>query len=142
MTAIPAADDLVSTLDDLSDAVKEALKKIPYIENQVGAIFFSDNSVAGVDVYDIPLSWDAVKKEMIEKEGASFLKEDSANIFEFRPEKAKELVKEKIADSFEEKVIYDKEYKVVEIRGNNLIGEATVFNGDVIHVTLWKSQTN
>jgi len=131
------ADDLKGTLDNLSDAMKTAMKKIPHIDNQVGSIFFGDSIVKGISVYDVPVSWDAVKKEMVEKEGASFLKKDDANLFEFKPEKAKELVAKRLSDDFDEKVLYSGEYQVIELRGNDLGGEATIFKDKVIHLTLW-----
>ena len=134
----PVSDDLAGSLDALTDAMKEALKKIPYIKNQVGATFFSGNKMLGMDVYDLPKSWDAIKKDVVEKEGANFLKEDKAELFSFKPEKGKSLIQEYLSAKFEEKEIYNREYKLVELRSEKLIGEAIEFKGKVIHLSFWK----
>lgn len=132
------SDDLARLLDDLSGAIKTAMKKIPYIENQVGAIFFHENKMIGMDVYDLQESWDAVKKDVVEKEGASFIKKDKdSEMFEFKPSKSKVLIKKCLSEKFEEKTIFQDGYKVVELKGEKLIGEAIEFKGKVIHLTFW-----
>jgi len=138
---IQGSDDLVNTIGELSGSIKEAMKRIPFIENQAGAIFFKENELMGMDVYDVPESWDSVKKDIVEKEGSDFMeREDETEMFEFKPEKAVALAKKKLSVDFEEKEIYNKEYKVVEIRSKKVLGEATIFNNCVIHLTLWKKQ--
>lgn len=133
------ADDLVGTLDSMSDAIKQAMKKIPFLKDQVGAAFFHENKMLGMDVYDLADSWDAVKKEVVEKEGASFIKkDDETQMFEFKPEKGKALLGKCLSGEFEEKEIYNRDYRVVELRSPELMGEVIEFKGKVIHLTLWK----
>ena len=136
--SMPASDDLVNTISDLSGSIKEVMKRIPFVENQVGAMFFKENSLVGMDVYDLAASWDAVKRDVVEKEGSNFLEKDSKDMFELKPEKAKGLAQEKLSAKFEEKDIYDKEYSVIELRSEKALGEAVIFKGKVIHLTLWK----
>lgn len=137
--AILQSDDLTATLDSISDAVKVAMKKIPPIENQVGAVFFHENSMLGMDLYDLSKSWDAVKQDVIEKEGASFIKKDEdAAMFEFKPSRSKNLIGKYLSAVFEEKEIYNREYRLVELRSDKLIGEVVEFKGRVIHLTFWK----
>ena len=136
---IPHASDLTATLDSISDAVKAAMKKIPPIENQVGAVFFHENAMLGMDLYDLSKSWDAVKQDVIEKEGASFIKKDEgADMFEFKPSRSKSLIGKYLSAIFEEKEIYNREYRLVELRSDKLIGEVVEFKGRVIHLTFWK----
>ncbi|MEE9510463.1 MAG: DUF6569 family protein [Candidatus Bathyarchaeia archaeon] len=135
-----SSDDLVSTLDEISDAMKVAMKKIPAIKNQVGAAFFYENRMRGMDIYDLPLSWDAVKKDVVEKEGADFLKKDEAEMFKFKPEKGRALVKKFLSAPFEEKEIYNRDYKLIELRSDKLIGEAIEYKNKVIHLTFWEKK--
>lgn len=136
---ISGSDDLTATLDSISDAVKAAMKKIPPIENQVGAVFFHENSMLGMDLYDLAKSWDAVKQDVIEKEGASFIKKDEGtDMFEFKPARSKSLIGKYLSADFEEKEIYNREYRLVELRSDKLIGEVVEFKGRVIHLTFWK----
>lgn len=144
---IGASDDLVGTLDDMSDMIKEMMKKIPPIKNQVGAIFLYENYIKGLDIYDLPDSWKSVKEDVVAKEGSDYLKKENNNIFEFKPEKVKKLVGQKLSGTFEEKILYDgKDYRIIEIREvveddkkTRLLGEAVEFKNKVIHLTMYSS---
>ena len=146
----PRHDDLAGTLSEVSAMMKEAFRKIPDIENQVGVIFIHDNSVLGLDIYDIPISWSAVKKEVIEKEGSAFLSKDDTNLFMFDTSRVGKFLQSRLVDrTFEEKVIYGEEqgkpYKVVEIKEitekneKGLMGEAVILNDRIIHLTMYRS---
>lgn len=130
-------DDLVGALDSVRDAVKEALRKLPAIKNQVGAVFFNDVRLIGMDVYDLPLSWKAIKEEMISKEGVATIEEDE-NLFEMRPERATKVIRKKLEEPFEETVIYDRNYQVIGLKNSQTFGEATIYKDRVIHLTLWR----
>jgi hypothetical protein len=44
-------------LDEMSGKIKEAMKNIPYIENQVGGVFIEGNGkIIGLDIYNVPKS--------------------------------------------------------------------------------------
>ena len=131
-------DDLVSTLGELSENVKEAMKNIPYIENQVGGVFLKGSGeIIGLDIYDVSKSWQSIKNDVIKKEGASFINDDD-DLFIMRPDKAGKVISKKMSEEFNEKIIYSKDYSIVEVRYEDLIGEAVIFNGQVIHLTLWR----
>ena len=49
------------------------------------------------------------------------------------------FAQKKLSDEWEEKEIYAGEYRVIEIRSKNVVGEAIEFHGNVIHLTLWKA---
>lgn len=148
---IPAVDDLINTLDDMSSFIKEAMRKIPFMKNQVGAIFIQENKIKGLDVYDLSGSWDAVKNDVIAKEGSSYLKKEDCTIFEFKPEKVKQLVGKELGCKFEEKIIFGEiqkfPFRIIEIRevregsGNEklLRGEAVEFKDEVIQLTLYRN---
>lgn len=137
-TVFQHSSDLSATLEDLSKNIQEVMRKIPFIENQVGAAFFEANKMLGMDVYDLSASWDAVKKDVVEKEGAAFLKkEDQAAMFDFKPEAGKVLLKDLLSARFDERDIYNAEYRLVELKSDKLIGEAIEFKGEVIHLTFW-----
>jgi len=78
-----------------------------------------------------------MKNDTIKKEGASFINDDD-DLFVMRPEKANILISKILSNDFTEKMIYSKDYSVVEVKYENLIGEAVVFNNQVIHLTLWR----
>lgn len=132
------SDDLVGTLGELSENIKEAMRNIPYIENQVGGVFMKGSGeIIGLDIYDISKSWQSMKNDTIKKEGASFINDDD-DLFVMRPDKAGKLISKILSNEFTEKIVYSKDYSVVEVRYENLIGETVVFNNQVIHLTLWR----
>ncbi|HRZ18443.1 MAG TPA: hypothetical protein P5136_00060 [Methanofastidiosum sp.] len=145
---VGAADDMVGALDSITQQIKEAMKKLPPIENQVGAIFLFENEFQGMDIYNLPDSWKTVKEDTVAKEGSSFIKKDDTSIFEFKPERVKALIGKELAGTFEEKVIYGEkqgeEYKIIELREiidtakkkKRIIGEAVEFRDKIIHLTL------
>jgi len=144
---MPASDDLVGSLGNMTDKLKEALKKIPPIKNQVGAIFLEDNKILGLDVYDMHLSWSAIKDDVIKKEGSTFIKKETDNIFEFKADKVKSFLGKRLDGVYNEKTIFDGNgYKVVEIREEKsdkqapgLRGEAVIFKDKVIHLSMFRT---
>lgn len=136
---VRGSDDLHYTLQELSDNVREIMKKIPPIDNQVGAAFFQDSKFQGMDVFDLPDSWSAIKEDVVAKEGASFLKRDEDEMFEFKAEKGLNKLKKELSHNYEEKVLFKAEdHKLIQVMSKNLIGEGIVLNDKVIHLTLWK----
>lgn len=131
-------DNYVNMLDDTITKLKEAMKKIPPIINQVGVVFFEDNDLLGLEIYDSEKSWSALKEDIISKEGTSFLSKDNENLFEFRPEAAKKIINKKLDVIFEERDIYNKEYNLVEIKSEKYIGEGLIWGDDIIHLSMWK----
>lgn len=131
-------DNYVGMIDDVVDNMREAMKKLPPIKNQVGVVFFGDNDLKGLEIYDSPDSWTALKEDVISKEGSSFLNKDDENLFEFRPKAAKKLIKKKLNVSFTEKYIYNKEYKLIEVKSDKYIGEGLIWKDHVVHLSIWK----
>jgi hypothetical protein len=131
-------DNLYDTMKDMSNMMKTALEKMPYIDNQVGVVFLKGNDLLGLEVYDLKDSWEAVKKEVIEKEGSNILEEYSEDIFEFKQDKIKSFLKRKLNINFNEKIVHEGKYKVVSLISDSVLGEGTILNGKVIHLSLWK----
>jgi hypothetical protein len=133
-----ASDDLHKTLNNLSQSIREIMKKIPPIKNQVGAAFFQKNTFQGMDVFDLKESWTAIKDDVVAKEGASFIDRDEDDKFEFKPEKGMKKLKKELTHNYEEKTIFkDKNSRLVQVSSESLIGEGLIFNDKVIHLTLW-----
>jgi len=131
-------DNYVEMLDDIVDDMKTVMKKMPFIKNQVGVVFFEDNDLKGLEIYDSKDSWNALKEDVIQKEGSSFISKDDENLFEFKPSAAKKLIKKRLNVEFVEKDIYNKEYKLVNVKSDDYVGEGLIWKNDVIHFSLWK----
>jgi hypothetical protein len=130
--------DLAGTLDDVVAAMKDAMKKIPAIDDQVGAAFFVGNTMKGLDIYDLPASWKALKDDVVAKEGSSFMKRNDDDMFEFKPEAGIRLLKKILGDGVQEKVIFAGPYILHSFENAGYIGEALEFNEGIIHLTMWE----
>ena len=135
-------DDLVSNLDEMRNNLKKALKNIPEIVNQVGAIFVKGNNILGMDLYDVPESWNAMKESIIEKEGSNFQDRDESDLFkiEFDPGKTKPFLEKNLNLDYDLKDVYSGKYTVKLAETEKLIGEGTIYNGDIIHLSIWRKK--
>lgn len=132
-------DDYVSALKDMKTELKDMLKKMPYIEDQVGVVFFNENKFKGLELFNSNLSWKAVKDDTIAKEGASFVKNKNDELmFTYKPKAARKMVKKILGKDFKENVIFqDKNVKVIEIKSKKILGEGIIYKGKVLHLSLW-----
>lgn len=133
-------DNYVGMMDDLVDNIKNAMKKLPPIKNQVGVMFFNDNDLMGFEIYDSDESWSALKEDIVSKEGSTFLNKDDENLFEFKPSAVKKIINKKLNIEFEEKDIFNREYKLIQIKSEKYLGEGLVWENKVIHLSMWKNK--
>ncbi len=137
-------DDLLGHLDKIKkgqSVLDDMMQKVPLFNNQVGAIIFSPVGVIAVETFDHPKSWEAIKKEIIEKYGDKIKDKQANHIFELKQEMIKpslmEFIKE--LDEFVEKTIRKDEFSETRVvKGKGVIGEYTLIKGQPIHVLLLK----
>lgn len=137
-------DDLLGHLDKIKkgqSVLDDMMQKVPLFNNQVGAIIFSPVGVIAVETFDHPKSWEAIKKEIIEKYGDKIKDKQENHIFELKQEMIKPLLMEfiKELDEFVEKTIRKDEFSETRVvKGKGVIGEYTLIKGQPIHVLLLK----
>ncbi len=132
------SDDLSKTLDSVSDVIREALKKMPENPTQIGAIVLKENTLQAFDIFDLPLSWSALRKDIAEKEGLTIIQKDENQVFSFNPAKVHPLISTGLAGNWISNPIYKREaFSVFEVSGEKLKGEFSVFHDEIIHATLW-----
>jgi hypothetical protein len=115
------------------------MQKVPLFDNQVGAIIFSPVGVIAIETFDHPKSWEAIKKEIIEKYGDKIKDKQTEHLFELKPETILPTFEKFISslDKFSEKTIRKDSFSETrEVRGNGVIGEYTLVKGQPIHVLL------
>jgi len=120
-------------------ALDEMMQKVPLFPDQVGAIIFDPVGVMACETFDHPKSWEAIKKEVIEKFGDQVTNEQAENLFELRPEKIRPLFKKFIQgmDKFEERTIRKDELSETRaVKGEGVVGEYTLIRNRVIHTIL------
>lgn len=120
-------------------ALDEMMQKVPLFPDQVGAIIFDPIGVMAVESFDSPKSWEAIKKEILEKYGDQVTNEQAEHLFELRPEMIKPLLKKFIQglDKFEEKTIRKDELSETRsVKGEGVVGEYTLIRNRVMHTIL------
>ena len=136
--------DLLGHLEKIKKSqslVDDMMQKVPLFDNQVGAIIFNPVGVIAVETFDHPKSWEAIKKEIIEKYGDKIKTVQSDHLYELKPETILPSFRKFIEglDKFTEKTIIKDEYSETRaVRGKGIIGEYTLVKGQPIHVLLLK----
>lgn len=138
------SDDLLGHLKGLDEGKKmldDMMQKVPLFPDQVGAIIFSPLGVAVVETFDHPKSWEAIKKEIIEKHGDKICQEQADHLFELKPEMIMPAFK-KFVDGlvvFKEQTIRkDDMSETRALVGQGIVGEYTLMKGRVVHTILAK----
>jgi len=130
------SDDLVSQLQDKKKKMENVLKMIPRKENQVGVIFIDNRKIRALEAYDLESAWAFIQEDVISKEGSDFIEDPEVDLFDFVPHRLRAYLDKKL-DGFEIKTLWEEgNYKVVELRNKEMIGEMALIGDDFIHLTL------
>lgn len=138
-SGLGGSDNLLEKIRKSQSVLDDMMQKVPLFDNQVGAIIFSPVGVIAVETFDHPKSWEAIKKEIIEKYGDKIKDKQAEHIFELKPETILPTFKKFISslDKFTERTIRkDNLSETREVHGDGVIGEYTLVKGQPIHVLL------
>ncbi len=134
--------DLLGTMRTVNagkKALDEMMQKVPLFPDQAGAIIFDPVGVMAFEVFDHKASWEAIKKEIIEKYGDKVTSEQAEHLFELRSERIQPLLKKFIQglDKFDEKTIRKDEFSETRtVRGEGVVGEYTLIRNRVMHALM------
>jgi len=132
-------DDLLGHLNAGKKALDDMMQRAPLFKHQCGAVIFSPVGVIAVETFDHPKSWEAIKKEVVEKHGDLVKDEQAEILFELKPEMIKPAFQKFIngLDVYKEKTVRkDNLSETRVVTGNGLVGEYTLVKGRVIHTIL------
>lgn len=140
-------DNLVGVMEEVDKAIPDIddiLKNVPLFEDQVGAVFLDTKDVVALEMFDHPKSWEAIHKEVEKRLGESAAKEQDSF---YKPDynKVKPLALaflKKLLESEKKEVSKSHGVSTFILKGEGIIGEATVINGKVIHLVGIKSDKN
>jgi hypothetical protein len=139
------SDDLSSTYDTFSNEFDDVIRKVKLVDDQVGLAMISDGGCQTIEIFDAHTSWKALHEDAIKRLGPSVAHKDEDNVFEYKPEKAQEVVKKVLAMDFKENLIYnhkpnngDPAFAVYGLTADQYTGEVVEFDGKVIHLMLIK----
>jgi hypothetical protein len=139
------ADDLHSQFADFSKSFDDVLSKVNLVDDQVGLGLITERGCETIELFDAHDSWKGLHGDAVKRLGPNMASKDKASVFEYKPEKAIEVVQAVLALPFEEKVIYehkpnngDPAFSVVSLSAKDYTGEVVEFDGKVIHMLLLK----
>lgn len=134
------SDDLAGRLKESEDKYKEILKKAPKVENQVGMCLVGLNGFDTLDSFDHPDSWEGLRKSILKSEASKLAESGNEDFFEFKLDKAKEILSKMLSRPFKEKIVLDREHsKTILLNEGNLTGEVVLLYNEPILLTLNKS---
>lgn len=134
------SNDLIHTIEQVDRFkvdVEKIIDKVPTVENQVGMIVLDDKGVVGIEMFDHPGSWKALVKSIVKSYADVLGREDKDNIFEIKLERIIPMAQrfwEKLQTCKEGEVLFEcNGAKTVSFKGDGIVGEYTVLNGEGIH---------
>lgn len=137
-----STDDLLGHMQKMKEGqamLDDMMQKVPPFDDQVGAIIFNPVGVIAVETFDHPMSWAAIKKEIIEKYGDKIMDKQAEHLFELKPEAILPALKKFIKGlekSTEKTIRKDGFSETRVVMGEGLVGEWTLVKGQAIHVLL------
>lgn len=141
-TAGRGTDDLLGHMQKMKEGqamLDDMMQKVPLFDDQVGAIIFNPVGVIAVETFDHPMSWAAIKKEIIEKYGDKIMDKQAEHLFELKPEAILPALKKFIKglEKNTEKTIRKDGFSETRVvMGEGIIGEYTIVKGQPVHVLL------
>lgn len=132
------ADDLFGRVRESEEKFEAVIKKVPKMLNQVGLCLVTLEGFDSLDLFNHPDSWDAIRERIVKAESGSIANtSDKSGLFEYRPEKAKQILKELLGSKMEESNIVEKENTVTTlIESEKLKGEVVTLYAQPIHLSL------
>lgn len=132
-------DDLVSSLDKTKEVFKDVIEKMPLVDSQIGIAMIGTKGLHSLECYDLHASWKAVKEEIAGKESLSLAEKDESGVFEYKPEKAKDAVKEVLKKAHADKSqVVNEHSEILTLRYDGYVGEVALLGGEVIHLLITK----
>jgi len=120
-------EDLAGRMNENEGKLKEVLEKIPIATNQTGLALLTFEGINSLENFEHPDSWNAFRKNLVKSEATKLVDQrDQNSLFEFKVEKAKEIIKNLLKADFKEKTVVDKE------NSQTTILETDKFQGEVV----------
>lgn len=132
------SENLYGRLHESQEKFKEAIKKVPKVEHQVGVCLVSFGGFDSLEAFNHPDSWQALREQVLKAEAANIADvSNKDNLFEYKPEKARAVLKELLSSTFKENEAIKKEHaSTLLVESDKLQGEVVVLYEQPIHLTL------
>lgn len=120
-------EDLAGRTGETQDKLKGILESVPKTDNQVGLVMLAMTGLESMEAFDHPDAWEGIRRAVLGAD-AGILSDvsDRDGLFEFRADKARDIITSVLRQDFAEKVAVDRE------RTQTVILDATQFTGEVV----------
>ena len=137
------SDDLSSRCHKYGEFMDEILKNVPLAQGQVGMAIISRRGFDALEVFDVPATWKVLRDTVMKTAGVTMADFDDDGVFTYQPKKATESVIKALGATFQTNTIYVKDtVSVVRLQSESLLGEATLLDGEVVHLRLFRRIKN
>lgn len=140
----PKMDSFVAGDTVFTANLDDILSKVKLHDNQVGISLITDRGVETIELFEVHQSWAALHKDSVKRMGTELIKEETEDVFEYRPEKAIEQVTRVLALDYDANVIFEHKAEgadsliITGLTSASHIGEAVELGGKLIHLSLLK----
>ena len=137
-------DNLKANFDAFARDFDHILSKARLHENQVGLALITESGCKTVELFDVPVSWEALHKDAVKRMGTELLRgPDESNVFEYKPEHAANAVRKVLALDYNFNTIYEHKpsdgephVAIFGLTASRYVGEIVELDGRVIHLVL------
>jgi len=130
-------EDLAGRMRENEEKYKDILKKTPKLDNQVGLALVALDGLESLECFEHPESFEALRRQVLKSEAGKLA--ETSELFDFKPEKAKAIVKELLTGKYEEYLAVDKlSTSTTILTGKKFQGEVVLLGDDAIHCSFVK----
>lgn len=137
------ADDLRASHSKRIEEVKAMLHKVRMPADQVGIAILLPNGIGSFECFDSPDSWKVMGMSLLEKEveALSQTRDDFDSVFQYQPERASHVLRTFLRREFTFSTVdSNRNWETVTVRARGYVGEATILNNNVIHVSVGRKK--
>ncbi len=145
LNEVIGSDDLHTEFSAFSASMDDVLSKVNIVDDQVGLGLITERGCETVELFESGDSWKALHSDAVKRLGPNMAAKDRASVFEYRPEKAKEVVRAVLALPFEERLVHehkpsngDPSFTVTSLTAKDYTGEVVELDGRMIHLLIIK----
>lgn len=140
-------DNLKANFDQFAKNFDGLLSKARLHDDQVGLALITETGCKTIELFDVPVSWEALHKDAVKRMGTELLRgPDKTSVFQYRPENAIAAVKAVLGLDFKQNLIYEHKpsngepsVTIFGITAGRYVGEIVELDNRVVHLLVLES---
>lgn len=141
------SDDLRAHFDHFASSFAAVLSKARLHDHQAGIALITDRGCQTIELFDVPVSWEALHKDAVTRMGTELLRgPDETNVFEYKPERAVDAARKVLGLDYAHELIWEHKpangephVAIYGLTAQPYVGEAVEIGGDVAHLVLLRT---